>query len=201
LVEKSALDETFFKTVYPAKEIKTEAEFRDVIKEEIQAYWDGQSRNQLQHAIYHVLLDQTVIDFPASFLKRWLQSGGEQPKSQEEVEQEFPSFVNQLKWTLILDKIVRENNIEVGPDDIREFAKQQIFSYMGGTNPGTEEQPWISDYVNRMMQDRKFVEDSMHRIQSEKVFNWAETQVNPTDVPMSRENFLKEQQEHEHHHH
>ncbi|MDR3716883.1 MAG: trigger factor [Puia sp.] len=200
LVEKPALDETFFKTVYPAKEIKTESEFRDAVKQEIQAYWDGQSSNQLQHSLYHVLLDQTAIEFPDLFLKRWLQTGGEQPKSQEEVENEFPSFVSQLKWTLIIDKIVRENNIEVGPDDIREFAKQQLFGYMG-MNAGAEEQPWIGDYVNRMMQDRKFVEDSMHRIQSEKVFKWAETQVNATEVPVSRENFLKEQQEHEHHHH
>ena len=200
LVEKSELNEAFFKTAYPTKEIGTEAAFRETIKEEIQAYWNSQSRNQLQHSIYHVLLNETEIEFPGSFLKRWLQTSGEQPKSQEEVEQEFPSFVNQLKWTLILDKIVRENNIEVGPDDIREFAKQQLFGYMG-MNAGAEEQPWIGDYVNRMMQDRKFVEDTVHRIQSEKVFGWAETQVNPTDTPMSRETFLKEQQEHQHHHH
>jgi trigger factor len=77
------------------------------VKEEIQAYWDSQSRNQLQHSLYHVLLDHTKIEFPESFLKRWMQTGGEKPKSQAEVEQEFPTFVNQLKWTLIVDKIVR----------------------------------------------------------------------------------------------
>ena len=43
-----------------------------------------------------------------------------------------------------------------------------------GMPVGAEEQPWVADYVARMMKDRKFVEDTMHRIQTEKVFAWAE---------------------------
>ncbi|MHA4812506.1 trigger factor, partial [Flavitalea flava] len=164
-VEKSELNEEFFKAVYPNKEIKTIEELRSTIKEEIQAYWDGQSRNQLQHTLYHEILEHTNIEFPEAFLKRWLQTGGEKPKTQAEVEQEFPSFVNQLKWTLIIDKITSENGIEATPDDIRAFAKQQLLGYMGGQISGSEDQPWIADYVQRMMQDRKFVEDTSHRIQ------------------------------------
>ncbi|HVU99168.1 MAG TPA: trigger factor [Puia sp.] len=200
LIEKPELNEEFFKTAYPGREIATEDAFRDAVKGDIQAYWDGQSRNQLQHTLYHVLLDQTKIDFPEDFLKRWMQTGGEQPKSQAEVEQEFPSFVNQLKWTLIVDKVTRENNIEVSAEDIRAFAKQQLFGYMG-MPVGGEEQPWVADYVQRMMQDRKFVEDTMHRIQTEKVFGWAETQIHPTDKPVSVDEFKQLLEEHEHHHH
>ena len=200
LIEKAELDETFFKTVYPNKDVKTADEFRNAVKEEIQTYWDGQSNNQLQHTLYHELLDHTKIEFPESFLKRWMQTGGEKPKSESEVEHEFPSFVNQLKWTLIVDKVVQENNIEVGADDIRAFAKQQLFGYMG-MQPGAEEQPWVEEYVQRMMKDRKFVEDTVHRIQTDKVFGWAMTQITPTDKPISREEFQHMQEEHQHHQH
>jgi len=201
LIEKAELNEAFFKTVYPNKELATLEEFRNNIREEIQGYWNSQSGNQLQHTLYHVLLDQTNIEFPEAFLKRWMQTGGETPKSQAEVEQEFPAFVGQLKWTLIVDKIVRENNIEVSPDDIRAFAKQQLLGYMGGAMQGGDDQPWIADYVNRMMQDRKFVEDTVNRIQTEKVFGWAETQIHPTEKAISREEFQHMQEEHQHHHH
>ena len=200
LVEKAELNETFFSTAYPAKDITTLEAFRDAVKDEIQAYWDNQSRNQLQHSLYHILLDQTKIDFPEDFLKRWMQSGGEKHKSPAEVEQEFPAFADQLKWTLIVDKVVSENGIEVSQDDIRAFARQQLFGYMG-MQAGAEEQPWIADYVQRMMQDRKFVEDTVHRIQTEKVFAWAETQILPTDKPISRDEFQHLVEEHQHHHH
>ncbi|HEX6428058.1 MAG TPA: trigger factor, partial [Niastella sp.] len=199
-VEKAELNEEFFKAVYPKKEIKTEAEFRNEIKTEIEGYWDKQTKNHLQHEVYHVLVDHTNIEFPESFLKRWMQTGGEQPKSQEEVEHEFPTFVNQLKWTLITEKLVQENGIEVKNEDIEAFAKQQLFGYMG-MNMQEDEQPWIAEYITRMMKDRKFVEDAYHRIQTEKVFDWAETKVSATEKPVSVEEFSKEAEKHQHHQH
>ncbi|MHA4812286.1 trigger factor, partial [Flavitalea flava] len=61
--------------------------------------------------------------------------------------------------------------------------------------------PWIADYVQRMMQDRKFVEDTSHRIQTEKVFGWAETQITPAEKVIGREEFQHMQEEHQHHQH
>ena len=171
-----------------------------MIKEEIQQYWDNQSRSQLQHTLYHELLNNTKIDFPESFLKRWMLNGGEKPKTQEEVEAEFPSFTDQLKWTLILDKVARENNIEVVADDIKNFARQQLLGYMGA-QAVDETQPWVADYISRMMQDRTFVEDAVHRIRTDKILSWAETQVKPVEKQISSEEFSKMQEEHQHHHH
>ncbi|WP_276485321.1 trigger factor [Paraflavitalea pollutisoli] len=199
-VEKAELNEEFFEAAFPGKGVKTEEEFRNTVKAEIESYWDKQSSNHLQHELYHVLLDHTKIEFPENFLKRWIQQGGESPKTAEQAEQEFPTFANQLKWTLIIDKLVRDANIEVKPEDLQAFAKNQLFQYMGMPG-GAEEQPWVADYINRMMQDRKFVEDAYHRIQTEKVFGWAETQVKATDKPVTVEEFTKELEKHQHHHH
>ncbi|WP_204316014.1 hypothetical protein, partial [Enterobacter hormaechei] len=69
-------------------------------------------------------------------------------------------------------KLTQENHIEVMPEDIRNFAKMQLFSYMGGQLGALgDNQQWIEDYANRMMQDKKFVEDSYHRISAEKLFS------------------------------
>jgi trigger factor len=203
LVEKAEMTEELFKAAFPTRTIADADEFAAAVKDDIQAYWDKQANNHLQHELYHVLLDKTNIAFPETFLKRWLQMGGETPKSPETVEQEFPTFLNQLKWTLITDKVVRENKVEVNPDDLKAFAKQQLFGYMGGMGMQglDEEQSWITEYVNRMMQDRKFVEDAYHRIQTEKVFEWAQTQVKASDKPVTVEEFTKELEKHQHHHH
>ena len=199
LVEKAELNEEFYKTAFPNKEITNEEEFRNAVKEDIQKYWDAQSRNQLSDQVYHELLDHTQITFPESFLKRWMQNGGEKPKTAEQVETEYPSFINSLKWTLIVDQLVKNNNIEVKPEDLREFAKQQLFSYMGGSGMDMD-QPWVNDYVERMMKDKKFVEDSYHRIQTDKIFSWADTQVNATEKDITAEEFTKMQEAHHHHH-
>lgn len=199
LVEKAELNEEFFLAVYPNKEIKSEADFRAAVKAEIDAHFDQQSRNQIFDQIYHHLVDHTEMQFPESFLKRWLQTGGEQPKTAEEAEQDYPTFVNQLKWTLVSSQLIQDNKIEVMPDDIRDFAKQQLFSYMGGQLGALgDNQQWVDDYANRMMQDRKFVEDSYHRISTDKMFTALEGQVKAKEEPISAEDFAKKL--HHHHH-
>ncbi|ULQ56437.1 trigger factor [Flavihumibacter rivuli] len=200
LLEKAALDENFFKVVFPGKEIADEAAFREAIKADIQLQLDNQSRNQLFDSIYHYLLDNTTIEFPETFLKRWMQTGAEQRKSEDEAEKEYPSFSNSLKWTLIVDQLVKDNNIEVNQEDIRDFAKAQLFSYMGNMGQVDMDQPWVDDYVNRMVKDRKFVEESFHRIQSDKLFAVAESKVQKNETPISLEAFNKLQAEHHHHH-
>ena len=197
-VEKADLNEEFFLAVYPNNEIKTEADFRNAVKAEIENHFKQQAKNQVYDQIYHQLVDHTPMEFPESFLKRWLQTGGEQPKTAEEAENDYPTFVNQLKWTLVSSKIIQDNKIEVLPDDIREFAKQQLFSYMGGQLGALgDNQQWIDDYANRMMQDRKFVEDSYHRISTDKMFTLLEEQVTATEEPISADDFAKKL----HHHH
>ena len=201
LVEKKELAEEFFTQLFPGGEVKTEEEFRNKLKDQLQAQWDSESRNQLHHQLYHILLQHSHINFPQEFLKRWMKTQGEQgqQKSNEQIEQEFPNFLNQLKWTLITDKISQENDIKVQQDDIRQFAKQQLLGYMG-TNALDEEQQWVRDYIDRMMKDKKYVEDSYHRIQTQKMFDWAETQLNTTEINISKEEFVSMNKEHQHEH-
>ncbi|HWJ89927.1 MAG TPA: trigger factor [Flavisolibacter sp.] len=203
LVEPRELNEEFFAQLFPNQEIKTEEAFRNKVKEELETQWNAESRNQLQHTLYHVLLDQTHIDFPADFLKRWLKSQGQQEgqqKTDAQVEEEFPNFINQLKWSLITDKLIQQNGIQVQSDEIRQFAKQQLLGYMG-MQTLDEEQQWVRDYIDRMMKDKKYVEDAYGRLQTQKLFDWAETQVNAVDTPISKEEFIKMNEQHQHHHH
>ncbi len=198
-VEKADMNEEFFLAAYPNKEVKSEDELRNAVKEDIEAYYDAQSKNQVHDQIYHHLLDHTTMEFPESFLKRWIQTSGEKPKTAEEAETEFPSFSNSLKWTLITSKLVEDNKIEVLPDDIRNFAKQQLFQYMGGQlGMLGDNQQWVEDYADRMMKDRKFVEDSYHRISTEKMFNLLENKVSAKEESIGAEEFASKL--HNHHH-
>lgn len=197
LIEKRALTEEFFKEIYPAKEIKTEAELREAIKEEIDNYWTAQSRNQLQDQLYHYLLDETKMEFPEEFLKRWLQTSGEKEKTAEDVEKEFPGFSNQLKWTLISDKLIKDNGLEVGNDELRKYMKMEIMRYFGTMNLG-DDTSWIESYIDRMMKDEKQVDSSYRRLITDKLFNWIEGQVKPAEKEVTADE-LNAMQHHHHH--
>ncbi|HPH23675.1 MAG TPA: trigger factor [Chitinophagaceae bacterium] len=198
-VEQADMNEEFFLAAYPNKDIKTEEELRNTVKEDIEVYYDAQSKNQVHDQIYHHLLDHTSMEFPESFLKRWIQTSAEKPKTAEEAETEFPAFSNSLKWTLITTKLVEDNKIEVLPDDIRNFAKQQLFQYMGGQlGMMGDNQQWVEDYADRMMKDRKFVEDSYHRISTEKMFSLLEGTATAKEESISAEDFASKLHNHSH---
>jgi trigger factor len=196
LVEKKELNEEFFNLVFPGKEIKTEEDFRKNIEEEIQKQWDAAGHNQVQDQLYHTLID-TPVEFPETFLKRWLEVGGEKLKSKEQVEEEYPKFKDQLKWTLISDKIIKENNLEVSPEELRNSMKEEISRYFGQMNL-SEDASWLESYVDRMMKDEKQLDASYRRIISDKLFNWLESQVTPEEKEITSEEFLAMQ--HHHHH-
>lgn len=197
LVEKAALDETLFNQAFPGGGVTNETELRNKLKEEIEKYWLGQSRNQLHDQLYHYLLDHTKIEFPEPFLKRWLQTGGEKPKSPEEAEAEYPLFSNQLKWTLISDQLVKENQLEVGRDELKESMRNEVMRYFGSMSLG-EDTSWLDSYIDRMMKDEKHVESTYRRILMEKLFNWAEGQVKPAEKTVTPEELAGMMHNHQH---
>jgi trigger factor len=197
LVEKRELNEDFFKEIYPAKDIKNEDELKVAIKEEIQQYWDTQSRNQMQDQLYHYLIDETKMEFPADFLRRWLQTGGEKPKTAEEAETEFPGFINQLKWTLISDKLIQENKLQVTNEELRDSMKAEIMKYFGAMSMG-DDTSWIESYIDRMMKDEKQVDSSYRRLITDKLFSWIETQAKSKEKEVTGEELNGMM--HNHHH-
>jgi trigger factor len=197
LVEKKGLNEEFFNQVFPGKDLKTEEDFRKTLEEEIQKQWDAAAHNQLQDQLYHILIE-TPMEFPVPFLKHWLENGTEKQKTLEEVEAEYPKFESQLKWTLITDKIISDNQLEVSEEELRNNMRKEIMGYFGQMNLG-EDTSWLESYVDRMMKDEKQVDASYRRLITEKLFSWLETQVTPEEKEISSEEFMKMQEEHHHH--
>ena len=196
LVETRQLSEEFFNQVFPGKEIKTEEDFRNEMKELLQKQWDSASRSQLHDQLYHSLIE-TPMPLPDAFLKRWIAIGSQKQKTAQEAEYEYPSFSNQLKWTLISDKIIQENNIDVTQDELRINMKEEIMGYFGQMNLGDDNQ-WIESYIDRMMEDKKQVESSYRKILTHKLFNFIESQVTPLEKQSSPKELMAMQHDHKH---
>jgi trigger factor len=72
---------------------------------------------------------------------------------------------------------------------------------MGNMGTNAEDQPWVNDYIEKMMKDRKYMEDAYNRIQTQKIFEWAEKQVKPAIKEITADEFTKMVEAHQHHHH
>jgi trigger factor len=197
LIIPAELNEEFFVGAFPNKEVKTIDDAKKELRADIENHWAIQTKNKLQDSIYHYLVDETTVEFPETFLKKWMQTGREKPSTAEEVEMEYPQFSKSLKWTLISDTLSKENNLTAGQDDIKDFARKHLMGYMG-ISELNDTHGWVEDYAVKMLSDKKFVEDTYHRVVTEKLFDWTTTQIKTTEKEISIEDFTKLMKEHKH---
>jgi len=196
-VEKRELNEEFFKEAMPGKDIKSEEDLRNEIRTQIEAYWKHQAQHMLEHEIFHILSEETKMEFPENFLKKWLLKTNENKQTAEDIEKEFPTFLNQLRWTLVSNEIASGNTIQVSREEIMDSLRQQLIGYFGSMNLGGNYE-WLDSYVERLMGDEKQVENAYQRVFSAKVLSWAASKVKPTEKKVSAEEFAKLQEKHNH---
>ncbi|UYQ93318.1 trigger factor [Chitinophaga horti] len=202
LITKKELNEAFFNEVYPGQNITTEEAFRAKLKEEMAKYWAQEAKNHMHNDLFETLVHETPIELPKAFLVRWLQTGGEKPKTAEEAAAEYPNFDHQLRWTLISDKLIRDNKLEVSFDELKDNMKAKIMGYFGQVGGATGEAPeWLDSYMERLLQDEKQVDQTYREMITTKLFDWAETKVKVKNEDITAEEFVKLPHKHHHHEH
>ncbi|QJD97442.1 trigger factor [Mucilaginibacter robiniae] len=170
-LEESDLDQAFFDKIFPAGTVTTEEEFRTKITEELENMMVQDADNKLQSDLYNLVLDKVQFELPDEFLKRWLKATNEK-LTDEELEGGYPEFAKNLKWTLIGNKIVRDNNLEIQYEDVLSLAKQRIDAQfrMYSPQPISEEQ--LNQYAVQFLQDKESANRIFEEAKSLKVFEY-----------------------------
>ncbi len=83
------LNADFFEEAFPNADVKDEAAFRERVKQELEKETERIAKERIQNELFETLVHETPIELPVTFLKAWMKKGGEQTKSDEEVEKEF----------------------------------------------------------------------------------------------------------------
>jgi trigger factor len=193
------LNAELFAQVFQNAEVKDEAEFKSKIKEELSREFERISNDRLHNEIFELLVHNTPLQLPVPFLKRWMKEGGEKPKSETEVETEFGSFEHQLRWTLISDKLIIDNNIQVGEEEVMNDIKNKVLAYFG--MQADDDAPWLESYMAKVSKDEKTIDETYRRLLYEKLFKTLESKFDVAEKQVSEEEFYKLPDAHAAHHH
>jgi trigger factor len=193
------LDIMLYGEVFPNDNIMDEAAFREKIREELGREFEKAAENRLNDEIYETLVHSTPIDLPVPFLKRWMREGQEKPLSEAQVEKDFPGFDHQLRWTLISDKLIQENGIEVGRDEVMNDVKGRVLAYFG--MEAGEEAPWMEGYMQKVAKDDKMMNETYRQILFGKLFAFLRTKFRIENKEVSEQEFFSLASAHAAHHH
>ena len=188
---KSAIDGELFAKVYGENNIKDEADFRARIRQEIES-------NMSQDAEYKFGLDakQAIMDkissvsLPEAFLRRWVKVTNEK-MTDEELDRDFPAMVNELKWHLAKNELVKHFNIEVKKEDVEAYAQEVARMQFMQYGLMHVEENYLNDFAKRMLQDENQVRNIVERVTENKVFEALKGSAKIEEKAISREDFGK----------
>jgi len=190
--EPAELNQELFDKVFGKDAVSTLKELKDRIKEDSEKQFEQQSDQKLLNDVTERLIDTTKFDLPAGFLKKWIQMTGEKPLSEEEANDEYEKSEKGLRYQLIEGKIIKENNVEIQFDELKEFAKGFIKSQMaqyGQMNPQEEE---LEAIAGRIMSNQEEVKRLSEQLMSQKLLTLYKEKANLKVKEVTYENFVKE---------
>lgn len=119
----AAIDQELFDKTFGADQIKSEEEFRQRIREELQSQLDRESLYKFHIDSKEKLIGKIKIDLPDAFLKRWmLATTKDKNMTKETLDKDYPSFSEDLKWQLIKDYITKGQKFKAEEDEIKAEA-------------------------------------------------------------------------------
>ena len=190
--ELAVLDQELFDKLFGEGEVKSEAEMKEKIKTDSEKQFEQQSDQKLLNDITEKLIEDTKFDLPSGFLKKWIQVSGEKELSDEEAADEYEKSEKGLRYQLIEGKIIKENNLQVQFDELKEFSKGFIKSQMaqyGHMNPEEEE---LENIAARVMSNQDEVKRLSEQLMSQKLLELYKEKANLKTKEISYENFVKE---------
>ena len=134
--------------------ISTEEEFKARIKAEIEENFVHSSNYKFALDSRDALLKAIPFSLPEAFLKRWIKATNEK-MTDEQIDGDFDNFMTDLRWQLIKDRIVKDNNLQINEEDVRSLAKEMAamqFRQYGLNNVGEEH---LENYANHMLKNEE----------------------------------------------
>lgn len=185
------LDEAFFKQAFAGGDINSEAEMRAKISADLKEYFMKTTERKVLQDLAKDLIDKTEMQYPTEFLKRWIKASNEKPISDEQIENEFDAFTKELKWSMICGKVTKENEMQVTPEEIKQYTRQMVQNQLIQYGLGYMPDEQLDNFGKRYMEDKKHVQKTHELLLEEKVMNHLKQFIVINEKPISLEAFNK----------
>lgn len=189
--QAAKIDGELFAKVYGENAIKDEADFRAHVKAEIE-------ENMAEDSDYKFGLDAKAavmkkmegLTFPEDFLKRWLHATNEK-LTDEEIDKDFPQMIEELKWHLAKDQLLKKYNINVEKEDVEDYAKKVAKMQFMQYGLMHVDDAYLTNYAQQMLKDENQLRGIVERVAEQKIYAALKTVVKLEEKSISHADFGK----------
>ena len=189
------LNEEFFKMAFPAGNVTSEEELDKFIDEEIERELKRECDFMFANQMRKFIIEKAGIQMPEEFLKRWLYVINEGKFSREEIEKDFPAFINMFTWNYLQKHFITEGDIKVTPEEAKaeamSFAQMQFAQYGMPSAPAD----MLEGFAKQIMENKEQLQKIYEKLFEEKVVEYLRGKIKVTEKAISADDFAKLAQE------
>lgn len=192
LREPADLDQELFDKLFGKDTVKTVTELRDKLKEDAEKQFASQSDQKLLNDVTESLLENTKFDLPAEFLKKWIQTAGENPLTAEEAAAEYEKSEKGLRYQLIEGKLISEHNLQVAFEELKEYSKGMIKTQMAQFGQLNPEESELENIAARILSNQDEVKRLSDQMMSQKLIDLFKSEAKLKEKKTTYDQFVKE---------
>lgn len=189
--QAAQIDSGLFDKVYGEGVIQSEEDFRAHIKADLVATLAEESDYKFGiDAKAAVMKKMEGLVFPEAFLKRWLHATNEKI-TDEEIDKDFPQMIEELKWQLAKDQLLKKFDIHIEQADMEAYAARMTkaqFRQYGMMNIADE---MLNAYTQHILKDEKQVRNIFAVVCEQKIYAALKGVVKIDEKTISHEDFGK----------
>ncbi len=189
--EASKIDGELFAKVYGNDVPKDEKEFRARVKAEIEQNMAEDSKYKFGlDAKEAIMKKMEKVALPETFLKNWVLKTDEKMTA-EQLDKEFPAMLEQLKWQLAKDQLMKAYEIKVEKEDVEAYAKEVArMQFMQYGLMHIEDQ-YLDNYAQEMLKKEDQLRGIVERVAENKIYEAVKGVAKIEEKTISHEDFGK----------
>jgi trigger factor len=189
--EKAELTEELYKKVYADEDIKSQKEFKNKVKLDIEKQFINQSDQKFFNDCVELLITNTKIELPEHFVKKLIIANQKEKVNENDIEKEFSQSTKGIKYQLIESKLIEENNIDISSDAVKDYAKEMVKKQMAmyGQNKVDDEE--LNSIVQRVTSNQDELKRIYSMLLNEKILNVFKNKMTKKESKVDYKKFIE----------
>jgi len=190
-MQPAAVNVQLFDKIYGEGNVTTEEDFRNKIKEEMASMFNKDSDRVFKRDLSDSLIKKLKLSLPDDFLKRWIQASNENEVTAEQIEAEYDQYSKQLKWQLIENKIIADNDLKVEQEEVVEYTKGLLAQQYAQYGMPAPEEEMLAESAVKVLQNQDEAKKVYEAIYERKIVDFAKENIKIDEKELSYEDFVK----------
>ncbi len=150
-MEPAELNQEFFDKLFGPEQVTSEDELKEKIKEYMSSNFQRETDRFLNDSIRDNMVGATKMELPDAFLKRWLVVSNQGKVSEQDVDQEYPRYAEEMKWNLIMNKIAEDHEVKVENEEVVSRAKDMIRAQLASSGLGDQMEDQLDVFADNYL--------------------------------------------------